>query len=211
MRTWTLLPLLIAVACAAAPEPGEEPTPQEQASREERSPLADLVPPGFGTLHQDDVTLTLRQGPLLLKATPLAESVIRLTAPDTYTRLNALAESRREEAARQSMARDPSLWLVSFFSYEPDVTYQPEVLRFQQQGRLYRPLATLPLGSGWGRQRLSQQEQQSAVYAFDPTIDLTLPLTLLYEQQRTDAWEGIISKLEIEAAKVRSRAGTPGS
>ena len=51
----------------------------------------DLIPAGFGTLLQDEVSLSLRSGNLLIKATPMAEEVIRLTAPDTYTRLSSTA------------------------------------------------------------------------------------------------------------------------
>ena len=206
------LTLALALGCSAAPptaEPAAQPTvPSDTLTAAEAS---DLVPQGYGTLHQDEITVTLRQGPLLIKATPLAEEVIRLTAPDTYTRLHSLAERRREEASLQTPGRGvPSLWLVSLFSYEPEVSFQPEDLRLQQQGRLMRPNAILPLGSGWGRQRLQQQEQQSAVYAFEERVDLDQPLTVLYGQQRSDAWEGIIPRLEVEEAKVRSRAGTPG-
>lgn len=212
MKRWTPLPLALVLACSAAPptgEPAVQPTtPSDTLSSAE---AAELVPQGYGTLHQDEITVTLREGPLLIKATPLAEEVIRLTAPDTYTRLHSLAESRRAEAERQSLGRgSPSLWFVSLFSYEPDVSFQPEDLRLQQQGRLMRPRAILPLGSGWGRQRLQQQEQQSAVYAFEENVDLDQPLTVLYGQQRSDAWESIIPRLKIEEAKVRSRAGTPG-
>ena len=39
-----------------------------------------LVPAGYGTLAQDEFTLTLQSGPLQAKVTPLAESVIRLAA-----------------------------------------------------------------------------------------------------------------------------------
>ena len=42
-----------------------------------------LVQPGLGTLKQDEFTLGIRVGALLVKVTPLNERVIRLAAPDT--------------------------------------------------------------------------------------------------------------------------------
>jgi len=39
----------------------------------------------------------------------------------------------------------PQLFLVSFFSYEPDVSFQPEDLQLSYQGRLLRPLAIVPV------------------------------------------------------------------
>ncbi|MBI4544372.1 MAG: hypothetical protein HY703_04175 [Gemmatimonadetes bacterium] len=166
-----------------------------------------LVPPGYGTLRQDEVTVALRSGALLIKVTPLSESVIRLLAPDTYNRLHALAESRREEARRLAGAPDSELFLVSFFSYQPDVTYQPEDVQLSHQGRLLHPLAVLPLTPGWGRQRLQQQEQQTALYAFSTDIDLELPLLVRYGLEETDEWTRIIRRLETERAKVQARAG----
>ena len=60
--------------------------------------------------------------------------MIRLTAPDTYQRLHALAESRRSRRPAGHGDR-PTLFLVSFFSYQPDVPFQPEDLQLQQQGQ----------------------------------------------------------------------------
>ena len=58
-----------------------------------------LVPAGYGTLIQDHFTLTLESGPLRVKVTPLAESVIRLAAPDTYERLAGLGPLEPRGAA----------------------------------------------------------------------------------------------------------------
>jgi hypothetical protein len=194
------------IGCAAAPQapPGSAPTtPEEGASttqQEER-----LLPAGYGTLHQDEVTVSLRSGPLLVKATPLAEEVIRLLAPDTYDRLHALAESRRAEASRGTIEA-PQLFLVSFFSYEPDVSFTPEDLQLTHQGKLMRATRVLPVTSGFGRQRLAQQENQSAIYVFDERIDYQQPIVVRYELVESRDWgQTIIAKLEVERARVRAR------
>lgn len=172
-------------------------------------PQEALVPPGYGTLKQDQVTVALRIGPLLVKVTPLSESVIRLLAPDTYTRLHGLAESRRAEAASRTV-RAPELFLVSFFSYQPDVSFQPEDVQLLHQGQLLRPAGIFPITGGWGSQRLQQQDNQSAIYAFESTIDYDQPHTVRYGPEEADAWRNVIPLLRAERNKVLSRVGGSG-
>jgi hypothetical protein len=165
-----------------------------------------LVPPGYGTLKQDEITVSIRNGPVLVKVTPLDEGVIRLLAPDTYQRLTALATSRRNEAAR-SMSRTPDLFMVSFFSYSPDISFQPEDVQLFHQARLMRPATIIPLSSGWGRQRLGQQESQSAIYAFEGPLDYTQGMRVIYGSVESNDWAQIVSKLETEKTKVLARVG----
>ncbi|MDE0357845.1 MAG: hypothetical protein OXN92_08880 [Gammaproteobacteria bacterium] len=183
--------LVVPAASAAAQEPEEE----------------DLVPAGFGTLLQDEVSLSLRSQDLLIKATPLAEEVTRLTAPDTHARLSALAAAHRETLEFQTRSTDPVLFLVSVFSYQPDVTYQPEDINIVNQGIRERPLAIQAITPGWGVQRLDQQETQMAIYAFSPFINLDLDLEIEYRDARNAGWQRILTVLEAERAKVRARAG----
>jgi hypothetical protein len=167
----------------------------------------ELVPAGHGTLRIDDATMQLRSGPLLIKVTPLTEGVIRLLAPDSYLRLHNIAEPRRAAAAAATGGRPPELFLVTFFSYEANVDFRPEDLQASHQGRLMRPSTILPVTPGWGRQRLEQQDQQMAVYAFEGPIDYEQPITVRYGLESTDAWTRIIPTLELERTKVRAKAG----
>lgn len=193
------------IACAAAAAPAADGGVSVARSTG-APPQEGLVPPGHGTLKQDQVTVALRNGPLLVKLTPLSESVIRLLAPDTYERLHGLAETRREEAASRTV-RTPELFLVSFFSYQPDTSFQPEDLQLLHQGQLLRPIAIFPITSGWGSQRLQQQDNQSAIYAFESPIDYDQPLTVRYGPQEADTWRNIITVLRGERNKVLSRVG----
>lgn len=213
MRRWTpvVLPWALA-ACATAAEPGAsaQGAALAQPVAETAPPGDTLVPPRYGTLHQDDFTVSLRSGALLIKVTPLAESVIRLAAPDTYDRLHALAENRREEARR--MAGDEAeLFLVSFFSYEPDVDFQPEDLQLTHRGRLARAIRILPITPGWGRQRLRQQETQTAIYVFEPGIDYGQAITVRYGLESSEEWSRVVPRLEAERARIRGRGSeAPG-
>lgn len=171
------------------------------------SAASTMVPPGHGTLRRDDITLSVRNGPLLIQVTPLNEGIIRLLAPDMYNRMHSVAESKRRESGSAAEGNEPELFLVSFFSYQPDVEYQPEDFQLSHQGRLLSPLSVLPVTNGFGRQRLKQQESQSAVYVFSEKIDYNQRLVIRYGTAQTDAWSQIIPRLEIERARVRAKAG----
>jgi len=167
----------------------------------------DQLPAGLGSLHQDEFTLSLRDGDLLLKVTPLEESVIRLAAPDTYERLRATAESRIEQARDAVYSGEPELMLVSFFSYSPDTDYRPDDLYLMYQGRQLRPVAVLPVTSGWGRGRLQQREIQNAVYVFEPEIDYSHPMSVRYGALESQNWSSVVPALDRERARVRGRTG----
>jgi hypothetical protein len=197
---------LLAAGCAAAVDPaGGGAAPAAGGAAADPAQAAAQVQPGLGTLRQEEVTVSLRSGALLIKVVPLDESVTRLLAPDTYQRTRALAESRRADAERA--ASEPALFLVSFFSYEPDVVFQSEALQLSHRGRLLRPALVLPVSSGFGAQRLQQQETQQAVYVFDSRIDYDQPITVRYGLEQSDAWSAIIPRLEVERGRVRARAG----
>lgn len=199
---------LLLAGCAPATTLPETTTDGATPSPEEARERSSLTPAGYGTLRQEEISLSLRVGDLLLKATPLEESVIRLAAPDTYERLAATAASRLDQARHAVYSGEPELLLVSFFSYSPDVAYRPEDLQLMHQGRLLRPVQILPVTSGWGRGRLQQREVQNAVYVFEDDIDYSLPLTVRYGAEQSADWSAIIPTLERERARVRARSGS---
>lgn len=166
-----------------------------------------LVPPGYGTLAQAEFTLALESGALQIQVTPLAESVIRLAAPDTYERLAGLAAAARG-ALRSEAQEDRPLFLVSLFSRAPTVSYEPENLHIVNGGLRYRPTAIQAITPGWGGQRLRQEETQMAIYAFDPRIDLGISLSVEYEGAINSSWDRILNRLELERARVRARIGS---
>ena len=189
------------VLAAFTPVVGQDAKPEQQSDSARKV----LVQPGLGTLKQDEFTLGIRSGALLVKITPLNERVIRLAAPDTYNRLHALADSKRADAAERVRSKEPELFLVSFFSYQPDVTFQPEDVQLDYNGKLLRAGAIMPLTASWGQGRMGQQETQAAVYAFADPMDLDLPLTVKYGLDQNSDWQRIVPKLEIERTKIKSR------
>ena len=169
-----------------------------------RAGAAVLVPPGYGTLTQAEFTLVLESGDLQIQITPLAESVIRLAAPDTYQRLASLTASAGSSLGSRA-PEESSLFLVSMFSRAPTIAYEPENLHIVNSGLRYRPIAIQAITPGWGGQRLRQEETQIAVYAFDVGIDLEIALMVEYEGASDTSWDNILRELELERARVRGR------
>lgn len=207
MKTGTNTILLVSLLAAACAGGGPPPPEGGDVPAADQGEATLLVPPGHGTLTQDAITLRLQPGHLLIKVTPLAEWVIRLTAPDTYARLHGLAETHGERAARSSFALNPSLFLVSLFSYQPDVTFEPEEILLVNRSLRFRPVGIAPMTPSWGTQRLAQQETYMAVYAFEGSIDLETDLAVEYQELRNDRWrDQVLPLLQSEAAKARARA-----
>lgn len=167
-----------------------------------------LPPPGFGTLRQDEVTVTLTSGELQIKVTPLDESVTRVTAPDTYRRLSGLAGRFGPDAVRATGSPDASLFLVSVFSETPDAAYVPEELQLLSRGVRLRPGAILPVTPGWGQRRVAQRETEMAVYAFGGGVDLESEVVVAYGLVESGAWAGILPRIQAERARARARAET---
>ena len=168
-----------------------------------------LVPAGFGSLRQDDIAIKLQLADVLVKLTPLDESVIRTLSPDSYRALRELAESRRDAITRlvsQHGLLRGSLWYVSFYGLAPEARFSPLELTISSGGRDYRPADVLPLSTGFGNQRLQPRETQSALYLFDDALDVNQPLTVSLSTAQSASWATALRAIERERALIRSRA-----
>jgi hypothetical protein len=205
LRVHTALVVTAFALCACARQStAQQPVPSTTVPAD----TTELVQPGLGTLKQDEFTIGIRSGNLLVKVTPLSEHEIRLAAPDTYKRLHALAESRRVEALKQARGNQPELFMISFFSYSPDVEFNPEDVQIDYAGKLLRAVSIMPLTPSWGKQRLGQQETQAAVYVFDEPMDFELPLVMKYGAEENRDWQRVIPRLQVERGKILSRQKT---
>ena len=215
LNTFVLLAVATACGGTAAPDGAMGVRPavaqQEGWSPElEHTSARPLPPAGYGTLSQDNITIGIQSGTLLIKLVPLDEWVIRLTAPDTYRRLNGFKVSRGEEIlqrARRAGERGwPRVFLVSFFTRNYEENFEPNDVQFRNQSFIYRPLAIIPITPDFTRERLRQQETQMALYLYTEDVDLDLPLVALYPGGEGPQWVGIRSRLDRELATVLSRA-----
>jgi len=212
-RTALLAGVAGVLACAAGSvTPGGTATPP--AGDIARDTLgAGMVPAGFGSLKQDDISVRLQLRGLLVRATPLDESVIRVLAPDSYRSLRDRRDSERDRiaafAARYGVRRF-SIWSISYYGLEPDVRFSPMDVVISSVGRDFRPIELIPLTAGFGQNRLDQRDTQSALYLFDETVDVNQPLTITVETTRSTGWQETLQLIERERALVRSRAGRSG-
>ncbi|MGH6779806.1 MAG: hypothetical protein ACRECL_17660 [Bradyrhizobium sp.] len=169
-----------------------------------------LVPAGYGTLRQDDISMQIRLPSVLVRATPLDESVIRLLSPDSYRSLRALRDGQQgavDRAATQLGINQPSLWYFSFFGLQPDSRYTARDVDIMAGAHDFRPLDVLPLTAGFGSERVGQRQVQSAVYVFDNGIDLAQPLTISVDGVGGTSWTTVMRTIEQERALVRGRVG----
>jgi hypothetical protein len=216
--------ILVAAACGGAPAPqspvGAGPAMAQDSGDgwQEALEIPDarpLPPAGYGTLSQDQITVALQvpEGNLFIKVTPLTEWVIRMTAPDTYRRLNGYKVSRGkqilDQARRYGERGWPLVLFVSFYTIDAESTYEPNDLSIRAQNVVVRPFDIIAVTPDFNRERLRQQESQVALYLFEGDIDLDLPIEFEYNTRRSGRWAGIRSALDRELVKVMSRVPPP--
>ena len=220
-RTTFGFAVLVGAACSGTPAP-ELPVGAGPAIAQdmgdgwheslEAAGARPLPPAGYGTMSQDDITIPVDgpRGNLFIKVTPLTEWVIRMTAPDTYRRLNGYKVARGEQIldrARRNGERGwPLVLFVSFYTRAVESTYEPYDLQIRAQNVVFRPFDIIAVTPDFNRERLRQQESQVALYLFEGDIDLDLPIEIEYSGQRSVRWASIRSALDRELAKVMSRA-----
>ena len=188
-----LLGLTLGAGCATASTPGEPSVPSGGASGAADVPDGT---PAAGSLRQDEFTVELEADGVLIRLTPLDPAILRLAAPDTRRRLEALP------------ATGNGTWfLVSVFTEVPGgADFEPRSVSLENRGRVFRATSIRALTPGWGT-RLEQRRAEQALYAFSAEVDLELAVMVEAAGARSDAWASILPRLDVERARVRSRGG----
>ena len=167
------------------------------------------LPPGLGTLSQNDLALRVRNDDLEIRFIPLDPRVTRLLARDAYQSILGLVEANRrgvDSVASRAGVSQPGLALVSFFGLRPDVHFDPQTLTLLIRNRVFRPLGTIPLTPRFTSGQLGVREQASAIYVFEESIPVDDSFTLSYGTLNSDDWQNKQSTLERERARVAARA-----
>lgn len=189
------------VACACLPPEYEGTAGALSDATAPRLDLRDL-PGGFGSLTQNDITVALQLGAVQVALTPLDPWVVRLTAPDTWRRLEGL-----HDQMQRTLGPGQRLMLLSFFTEAAGgAEIDPFDVSVAQRGRRLRPVDIAGLGATWGDGLLQPRETAQAVYAFDGGLDTMLPFEVIIGGRTSRQWELILPRLEAEAGRVRSRA-----
>jgi hypothetical protein len=167
------------------------------------------LPPGYGSLSQNDLSLRVRNDDIEIRFVPLDPRVLPLLARDAYQSLGQLVETNRraiDSVASQAGVAQPGLALVSFFGLRPDVRFDPQTLTLLIRNRVFRPLGTIPIDAKFTSGQLAIREQASAIYLFEEDLPVDDSFTLSYGALTSDDWERRQPVLDRERARVAARA-----
>jgi hypothetical protein len=212
-RVWCAF--IVAAACGGSATPSSsQPTPQVPARVSRDSASSTLIPPNLGTLHQEDIAITMQQTAVRITVIPLDESVIRTLAPDSYRTLHATLENRRQQIMQRASVRgirDPRVWYVTFMGIVPDARFVPTDITVTSGGREFRPVDVVPLTSGFSEQRVQPRETQRGLLIFEEALDVSQPVTVTIGSDRNTEWstdrsDSILSRIDAERAQIRARA-----
>ena len=195
VRQWFAL---VALLGCAAPVRGQESGERVRA-----------LPPGYGTLSQNDLALRVRNDDLEIRFIPLDLRVIRLLARDAYESILGLVENHRREidsVASRAGVSQPGLALVSFFGVRPDVHFDAQTLTLLIRNRVFRPIGTIPLTPRFTSGQLGVRDQASAIYVFEESLPVDDSFSLTYGALVSEDWQNKQSTLERERARVAARA-----
>jgi hypothetical protein len=200
-----------AVPSMAAAQGAKPKTADSTRDAPKRVDREDLIPPGFGTLRQDQIAIRLTANGLTVSAIPLEETIIRTLAPDSYRTLHNIRESKKAalEALRmRNGLTSVQAWYVTYFNIQQgDARYDPFDFLVRSVGQDFRPLDALPVTPGFSDGRVAQRGAQSGIYAFDPQVDLNQPITVTSLGQQTTVWgDTMLPLIERERSAVWSRS-----
>lgn len=173
-----------------------------------------VVPPGYGTLKQDDIQLTVRTATLEIRFMPLDPRTGNLLANDAYVSFRQLLVNNRtriDSVARLRGISQPGIAYVTYFGLAPGAFYDAEVLAIVVRNRLLRPIGIVPYSSGFLEQRLDPRESKSAFYLYEEAIPVLEPFSIQYQNQYTSDWEGKLSRINSERQRVALRATKAGA
>lgn len=202
--------VLVACGGGAPATPTTVPAP---APARRDSTASGLIPPGFGTLRQDDISIVLEGDGFRASLLPLDEAVIRLLAPDSYRGLRNLLDSKRQQIMQRASARgmrDPRVWQVRFFGRAPDARFLPTDITLTSGGREYRPIDVVGVSAGFSEQRLQPRDTQIGLLVFEEGLDVSQAVVVTMGAARNSDWDNapgkILTRLDTERASARARA-----
>ena len=198
--------LLIALAACAGGQPGAAQSPPLPRTASDTSAS---IPPGLGSLKQEDISISLATNALRVRALPLDEDFIRTLAPDSYRSMLNLRESKRiqiDAIARRTGTATVDLWYVNFYNQQPgEAPISPRDITLTNSGRDFKPIDIIAITQGIGELRVKQGQTESAILVFDASINPNQPVTLRMGTQTGGNWDSVLQRVESERAKIRAR------
>jgi hypothetical protein len=167
-----------------------------------------LPPAGFGTLNQDDIAVTLRLEDLEIRVVPLDERILRLLAPDAYVSLSGILKTRAadiDSISRRNGVAVPGVLFVTFFARRAGARFDPQNLNLVIRNQLARPIGVVRYSANFNAQQLDVRQQATGLFLFEETLPVFEPFTISYGTASSDAWEGKLTRIQRERARVTGR------
>lgn len=196
MRRFGFLAVLALAACAHAAS-GQDSVDASSGD----------IPPGLGTLSQDDIALTIRMAELEIRVVPLDERLLRLLTPDTYRSLHDLARIRGaqiDSVSRQNGVSLPGIFLVTFFGRRQGARFDPQNVNLLVRSQLFRPIGLVPYSANFNSQQLDQRQQATGFILFEEPVPVFETFVVSYGVA-ADGWEGKLTKIQRERSRVLGR------
>ena len=193
------------VACAPAP-PLEAPSAGLASPPGLRSATGEASAVRSGSLRQDQISVRMTAGDLLIEVTPLAPWVLEAAAPDTRRRLERIAAAHRRALGEQTEEERAVFFLVAFSTDRSAATFEPGDLHLISRGLRERPVSVEPITPNWGSRQLPQRGAALAVYAYRGAVDLSRELVVAYQGTEDASWGRILATIEAERARTSSAA-----
>lgn len=213
-----MLAVTAGAMCAAPPggAGGGAGAAGEASSQRAGAPLdtSGIIPGGFGSLRQDEISIRVNHLGLTVQAMPMDEDFLRTLAPDSYRALAALRESKRpqlDSIAKRAGLPDVAVWYVTFRNVQQgEAPFSPQDVTLTNVGREFQPLDAVGISSGFAQHRLAQNETAIGLLVFDRAINPNRDLTLRLETQTSGDWQTILQRVERERSLIRARANARG-
>lgn len=180
-------------------------------SQEAQDPMGTMPPIGFGSLTQEQTSISIANSQLTVRFQPLNERLLRLLAPDAYRALSGMIASRRaaiDSVSRMSGTSLPGLMLVTVYGNVADVRFEPTLIGVSMNSRRFDPVGIIPLDANFSRQQLQRQTVGMGLFIFAEELPVYSAMAFSYGTVAAEGWASKISTFDRELARVSARAGS---
>jgi hypothetical protein len=169
-----------------------------------------LLPPGYGTLDLNTITMVMQTSVLEIRFVPLDKRVMRLAKPSVDSAMDQLVARFRtqiQEATERAGVSTPGLAMVTFYGTQPGAQFTPQDLRVVTPGREFTPIGILPFNANFNSGQLQLRQQASALYVFEQTLPVETSFGIGYGPASSpDAWTPVLETLNREKSRVQAKA-----
>mgnify|MGYP003503249915 FL=1 len=199
-QLYRLVSVLALCACSTTGPVHSQDTPD---------PMGTMPPVGFGSLTQEQISISIANSQLTVRFEPLNERLLRLLAPDAYRALSGMIASRRaaiDSVSRMSGTSQPGLMLVTVYGNVAEVRFEPTLIGVSMNSRRLDPVGIIPLDANFSRQQLQRQTVGMGLFIFSEELPVYSAMAFSYGSATAEGWASKISTFDRELARVSSRA-----